>query len=59
MARLYDSELREINRKTRQVYLKRGIYPFLGSHATPDHDSYDCIEGFQIERLFPKIFEDQ
>ena len=58
MGRLYGDELREINRKTRQVYLKRGIYPFLDSNATRDSDSYDCIPGFQIERLYPKIFED-
>jgi len=38
--RLYNDELREINRKTRQVYLKRGIYPFLDSNATRDNDSY-------------------
>ena len=59
MARYYDDELREIKRKERQVYLKRGIYPFLGSGVKEgERIPNDCIEGFQIERLFPKIFED-
>ena len=55
--RLWDDEQREINRKTRQVYYREGIYPFLddGWH---DWEKPPYITGFQIERLYPKIYED-
>ena len=60
MATPYSDELKEINRKSKQVWLKRGIYPFLGSGLrNGDHIPSDGIDGFQIFSLYPKIFDDE
>ena len=50
---IYNGELREIRRKSRQVYRKHGIRPFL-TDSVPGKESYfdGDIPGFQIFRLF-------
>lgn len=51
---VYDSELREIRHKSKIVYSKHGILPFLdGSGMQVHSDGY--IPGFQIFRLWPEI----
>jgi hypothetical protein len=60
MATLYSDELAEINRKSHKVFLKRGIYPFLGSKVKRGENvPTDGIDGFQIFSLYPKIFDDK
>ena len=61
MARLYDDELRSINRKSRQVYLKYGVIPFISDMGKVNRSLKKNslhLPGFQIERLYPKIYED-
>lgn len=53
----YQEELNEINRKSRIVYSRYGIYPFLRDDLTDN--SMGHIPGFQIERLYPTILEDK
>jgi len=47
----YDDELREINRKTKQVYIKKGIYPFLDENINGNGLTGE-IPGFSIFRLY-------
>ena len=52
----YEDELKEIRRKTRRVFNRHGIYPFLddgiqGDGSTGPGD----IPGFQIFQLWPDI----
>ena len=57
MGSLYNDELKSIKHKSKRVFNKYGIYPFLGNSLKP----YDRtpreggIDGFQIFRLWPEI----
>ena len=46
----YEDELRDINRKAKQVYLKKGIYPFLNDGF--ESNGRGEIPGFSIFRLY-------
>ena len=55
----YNAELREIRRKSRLVYSKKGIYPFLGSSLGEGNNYHRGeIPGFQIFSLWGKIADD-
>jgi hypothetical protein len=54
----YQDELREINHKSRIVYNRRGIYPFLDDGICGDMAVRPKeIPGYQIFYLYPKIFD--
>lgn len=53
----YMDELKEINHKSKLVYLKHGIRPFLTDDICSKRN--DNIPGFQIERLYPRILEEK
>jgi hypothetical protein len=58
---IYADELREIRRKSRQVYAKHGITPFLSDSARMNRKSSDVsdgIPGFQIFSLWGDILDD-
>jgi hypothetical protein len=49
----YSDELREIKRKEKQLYNKRGIYPFLDDGIYGEgHNKKKGISGFQTFRLY-------
>jgi hypothetical protein len=52
---LYDGELKNIRHKTKQVFNKQGIYPFLDDGIDGGGESTGDIPGFQIFRLWPEI----
>ena len=52
----YEDELGEIRKKTRKVFNRQGIYPFLGDGIRGDgSNGRGEIPGFQIFQLWPDI----
>jgi len=55
MANVYSDELLEIRRKSRLVYQKRGIYPFLDVGPWDLKYKSGSIPGYQIFSLWSSI----